>query len=130
VQIGLRDVDAHEKELLRQFGIKTFTMSDVDKRGMVHVMEESLGLAGAGGGPIHVSFDMDAIDPTEAPGTGTPVQGGLSYREAHLIMEMLHESGQLASIEIVEVNPILDYRNRTAALAVGLICSALGKSIL
>ena len=130
VQIGLRDVDASEKALLRQFGVQTFTMTDVDKRGMVHVMEESLAIVGAHERPIHVSFDMDAIDPSEAPGTGTPVQGGLSYREAHLVMEMLSESGQLGSIEIVEINPILDHRNRTAALAVGLICSALGKSIL
>jgi len=130
VQIGLRDVDPSEKAMLREFGVQTFTMTDIDKRGMVHVMEESLGIAGAHQRPIHVSFDMDAIDPTEAPGTGTPVQGGLSYREAHLVMEMLYESGQLGSIEIVEVNPILDYRNQTATLAVGLICSALGKSIL
>jgi arginase len=130
VQIGLRDVDPSEKELLRQFGIQTFTMSDVDKRGMVHVMDEALAIAGAHERPIHVTFDMDAIDPSEAPGTGTPVKGGLSYREAHLVMEMLYESGQLGSIEIVEINPILDHRNQTAALAVGLICSALGKSIL
>lgn len=131
VQIGLRDVDASEKELLRRFGVKTFTMTDVDKLGMVHVMEQARAIAGAQGRrPIHVSFDMDAIDPTEAPGTGTPVQGGLSYREAHLVMEMLYESGLLGSIEIVEINPILDYRNQTATLAVGLICSALGKSIL
>ena len=81
-------------------------------------------------GPIHVSFDMDALDPSEAPGTGTPVKGGLSYREAHFVMEMLYDSGQLGSIEMVEINPILDYRNQTASLAVGLICSALGKSIL
>ncbi|HEX3670104.1 MAG TPA: arginase [Candidatus Cybelea sp.] len=130
VQIGLRDVDPLEKELLRELGVKTFTMSDVDKLGMVHVMEEARAIAGAQGRPIHVSFDMDAIDPSEAPGTGTPVKGGLSYREAHLVMEMLYESGQLGSIEMVEINPIRDHRNQTAALAVGLICSALGKSIL
>ncbi len=130
VQIGLRDVDPNEKRLLREFGVKTFTMTDVDKLGMVHVMEQTLGIVGAPGQPIHVSFDMDAIDPSEAPGTGTPVKGGLSYREAHLVMEMLYESGRLGSIEMVEINPILDYRNQTATLAVGLICSALGKSIL
>jgi arginase len=79
---------------------------------------------------MHVSFDMDGIDPSEAPGTGTPVKGGLSYREAHLAMEMLAESSRLGSIEMVEINPILDHRNQTAALAVGLICSGLGKSIL
>jgi arginase len=130
VQIGLRDVDQTEKRLLREFGVTTFTMSDVDKLGMVHVVEEARAIAGADGRAIHVSFDMDAIDPSEAPGTGTPVKGGLSYREAHLVMEMLYESGQLGSIEMVEINPILDNRNQTATLAVGLICSALGKSIL
>jgi arginase len=130
VQIGLRDVDPHEKRLLREFGVKTFTMTEVDKLGMVHVMEQALTIAGASEIPIHVSFDMDAIDPSEAPGTGTPVKGGLSYREAHLVMEMLYESGKLGSIEMVEINPILDHRNQTASLAVGLICSALGKSIL
>jgi arginase len=130
VAIGLRAVDANERRLLREFGVQTFTMTDVDKRGMVHVMEEARAIAGSHGQPIHVSFDMDAIDPSEAPGTGTPVKGGLSYREAHLVMEMLYDSGQLGSIEIVEVNPILDYRNQTASLAVGLICSGLGKSIL
>ncbi len=95
VQIGLRDVDPGEKRMLREFGVKTFTMSDVDKLGMMRVMEEAKSIAGAGGRSIHVSFDMDAIDPSEAPGTGTPVKGGLSYREAHLVMEMLYESGQL-----------------------------------
>jgi arginase len=130
VQIGLRDVDPEEKRLLREFGVKTFTMTDVDKRGMMHVMDDARAIAGADARPIHVSFDMDAIDPSEAPGTGTPVKGGLSYREAHLVMEMLYDSGQLGSIEMVEINPIFDYRNQTASLAVGLICSALGKSIL
>ncbi|HEY5340935.1 MAG TPA: arginase [Candidatus Aquilonibacter sp.] len=130
VQIGLRDVDAAEKATLREQGIKAFSMSDVDRLGMTHVMEEAIAIAGAGNAPIHASFDMDAIDPSEAPGTGTPVKGGLSYREAHLLMEMLAESRQLGSIEMVEINPILDDRNQTAALAVGLICSGLGKSIL
>ena len=130
VQIGLRDVDAVEKEHLRASGVRAFTMSDVDRMGMTAVMEEAIRIAGAGDGAIHVSFDMDGIDPSEAPGTGTPVKGGLSYREAHLAMEMLAESGQLGSIEMVEINPILDTRNQTAALAVGLICSGLGKSIL
>lgn len=130
VQIGLRDVDASEKENLRKSGVKAFTMSDVDRLGMTRVMEQAVAIAGAGGKPIHMSFDMDGIDPSEAPGTGTPVKGGLSFREAHLAMEMLAESRQLASIEMVEVNPILDTRNQTAVLAVGLICSGLGKSIL
>jgi arginase len=130
VQIGLRDVDPGEKRLLRELGVKAFSMSDVDKFGMMRVMEEALTIAGSAGSPIHVSFDMDGIDPSEAPGTGTPVKGGLSYREAHLIMEMLHDSDRLGSIEMVEINPILDQRNQTAILAVDLICSGLGKSIL
>jgi len=128
VQIGLRDVDEVEKKLLRESGVRAFSMTDVDKLGMTRVMEETLAIVG--GRAIHVSFDMDGIDPSEAPGTGTPVKGGLSFREAHLAMEMLYESGRLQSIEMVEINPILDTRNQTAALAVGLICSALGKSIL
>jgi arginase len=128
VQIGLRDVDETEKRSLRESGVRAFSMTDVDKLSMTRVMEETLAIIG--NRPIHVSFDMDAIDPSEAPGTGTPVKGGLSFREAHLAMEMLYESGQLQSIEMVEINPILDTRNQTAGLAVGLICSALGKSIL
>lgn len=130
VQIGLRDVDADEKRLLRESGVKAFSMTDVDKLGMMRVMEEALSIAGGDQRSIHVSFDMDGIDPSEAPGTGTPVKGGLSYREAHLVMEMLHDSGRLGSIEMVEINPIFDHRNQTAALAVDLICSGLGKSIL
>ena len=130
VQIGLRDVDASEKANLRQAGIVAYTMSDVDRLGMTRVMEHAIEVAGADGGPIHMSFDMDGIDPSEAPGTGTPVKGGLSFREAHLAMEMLAESGKLGSIEMVEINPILDTRNQTAILAVGLVCSGLGKSIL
>ena len=130
VQIGLRDLDEIEKKILRESGVRAFSMSDIDKLGMTRVMEEARAIAGAGGRKIHVSFDMDGIDPSEAPGTGTPVKGGLSYREAHLAMEMLFESGQLGSMEMVEINPILDTRNQTAVLAVGLICSGLGKSIL
>ena len=130
VQIGLRDVDPHEKQLLRESGVKAFSMSDVDRLGMPRVMEESLAITGTDARSVHVSFDMDGIDPSEAPGTGTPVKGGLSYREAHLIMEMLAESGALGSMEMVEINPILDHRNQTAVLAVGLILSGLGKSIL
>ena len=96
MQIGLRDVDPDEKRMLREFGVKTFTMTDVDKRGMMHVMDDARAIAGADRRPIHVSFDMDAIDPSEAPGTGTPVKGGLSYREAHLVMEMLATAGSSA----------------------------------
>ncbi len=130
VQIGLRDVDPSEKNNLRAAGVAAFTMSDVDRLGMTRVMEQAIQIAGGDGRQIHMSFDMDGIDPSEAPGTGTPVKGGLSFREAHLAMEMLFESGQLGSIEMVEINPILDTRNQTAILAVGLICSGLGKSIL
>ena len=129
VQIGLRDVDPGEKQTLRELGVTAFTMSDVDRLGMTKVMEKTIAICG-GDVPVHMSFDMDGIDPSEAPGTGTPVKGGLSFREAHLSMEMLFESGTLGSIEMVEINPILDTRNQTAALAVGLICSGLGKSIL
>ncbi|PZR59536.1 MAG: arginase [Candidatus Meridianibacter frigidus] len=130
VQIGLRDVDGTEKRILRDSGVKAFSMSAVDRLGMTHVMEQAIQITGGSDRKIHVSFDMDGIDPSEAPGTGTPVKGGLSYREAHLAMEMLAESGRLGSIEMVEINPILDQRNQTAALAVGLILSGLGKSIL
>ncbi|MDQ2866602.1 MAG: arginase [Candidatus Eremiobacteraeota bacterium] len=130
VQIGLRDVDEIEKRLLRESRVRAFSMSDVDRLGMTRIMEEAIAIVGADQRPIHVSFDMDGIDPSEAPGTGTPVKGGLSYREAHLVMEMLFETQRLGSIEMVEINPILDTKNQTAALAVGLICSGLGKSIL
>jgi arginase len=130
VEIALRDVDTAEKRILRERGVRAFTMTDVDRFGMARVMEEALRIAGADHRPMHISFDMDGIDPSEAPGTGTPVKGGLSYREAHLAMEMLAESGRLGSIEMVEINPILDRQNQTAMLTVGLICSALGKSIL
>ncbi len=130
VQIGLRDVDRGEKQILREAGVTAFSMSDIDKQGMTAVMERTIEITGAGERSVHVSFDMDGIDPSEAPGTGTPVKGGLSYREAHLAMEILAESGVLGSIEMVEINPILDQRNQTAILAVGLILSGLGKSIL
>jgi len=130
VQIGLRDVDRGEKQLLRDSGVTAFSMSDIDRLGMTKVMERTLEITGTESRSVHVSFDMDGIDPSEAPGTGTPVKGGLSYREAHLAMEMLAESGALGSIEMVEINPILDQRNQTAILAVGLILSGLGQSIL
>jgi arginase len=131
VLVALRDVDEAEKRIMRERGVRPFSMTEVDRFGMARVMEEALEIAGRDGErPVHVSFDLDAIDPSEAPGTGTPVKGGLSYREAHLIMEMLAESGRLGSMEMVEINPILDRSNQTAMLAVGLICSGLGKSIL
>ncbi len=132
VLVGLRDVDAGEKRRIRELGVKAFTMSDIDRLGMKFVIEEALAIASAGEGAdsVHVSFDMDSIDPVEAPGVGTPVRGGLSYREAHLAMETIAASGTLGSLEITELNPILDEHNRTAELAVELVLSALGKTIL
>ena len=130
VLIGLRDVDAGEKKAIRELGVRAYTMSDIDRFGMERVIEEAIETAGGDPRSIHVSFDMDGIDPSEAPGVGTPVRGGISYREAHLAMEALAASGALGSIEITEINPILDDRNRTAQLAVELILSGLGKTIL
>jgi arginase len=129
VLIGLRDVDSGERTRIRELGVRAFSMSDVDRIGMERVMEEALAIAAADGS-LHVSFDMDGIDPTEAPGVGTPVRGGLSYREAHLAMEMVADTGKLGSMEVTEINPIFDQRNKTAELAVELILSALGKTIL
>lgn len=128
--VGLRDVDAEERSNLKKLGIGTFTMRDVDERGMRAVMEEAIKRASTGTAGIHVSFDMDGIDPEHAPGVGTPVPGGLSYREAHLAMEMLADTGKVVSAELVEVNPILDHRNGTAMLGVELLASLLGKRIL
>jgi arginase len=107
-----------------------YTMRDIDERGMRTVMEEALRAAGRGTAGYHVSLDMDWIDPEDAPGVGTPVRGGATYREAHLAMEILADHGRLLSFETVEVNPVIDEHNRTAALAVELICSAFGKKIL
>ncbi len=130
VLIGLRDVDAGERRRIAELGVRAFSMSEIDRLGMVRVMDEAISLASTGPGSVHVSFDMDGIDPREAPGTGTAVPGGLTYREAHLAMEMLSQAGVLGSLEVTETNPILDEHNRTAALAVELILSALGKTIL
>jgi arginase len=128
--VGIRDVDPAERETVKASGAGTFTMRDIDERGMRAVMEEAIRRATTGTAGIHVSFDVDAIDPDLAPGVGTPSPGGLSYREAHLAMEMLADTGKVVSAEFVEVNPILDQRNGTAALAVELLCSLLGKKIL
>jgi arginase len=130
VFIGLRDVDEGEKRAIRELGVKAFTMSDIDRAGMAQVISEALSIACDGPGSLHVSFDIDGIDPTEAPGVGTPVRGGLSYREAHLLMEAVAASGSLGSLEITEINPILDNQNQTAILAVELVLSALGKTTL
>jgi len=128
--VGIRDVDPAERDTVKSSGVGTFTMRDIDERGMRSVMEEAIKRATTGTAGIHVSFDLDGIDPDFAPGVGTPSPGGLSYREAHLAMEMLADTGRVVSAELVEVNPILDQRNGTAALAVELLCSLLGKKIL
>ena len=127
--VGLRSVDARERERIRELGIKAYTMSDIDRIGIERAIRESLTQI-AGPGFVHVSLDMDALDPEVAPGVGTPVRGGLSYREAHLALELVAESGLAGSLEVVEVNPILDRENATASLAVELVASALGKTIL
>jgi len=131
VLIGVRDIDASERENIRRAGVaEVYTMRDIDERGMRTVMEEALRAAGRGTAGYHVSLDMDWIDPEEAPGVGTPVRGGATYLEAHLAMEIIADHGRLLSMEIVEVNPVIDEHNRTAELAVELACSAFGKKIL
>ena len=130
VLVGVRDIDAIEKENVRRAGIGVFTMRDIDERGMRTVMEEALRMAGRGTAGYHVSLDMDWVDPEDAPGVGTPVRGGATYREAHLAMEIIADHGRMLSFEIVEVNPVIDEHNRTAQLAVELALSAFGKKIL
>jgi arginase len=130
VVIGARDLDPGEQALLREHRVHVFTMSSIDQYGMSEVLRQAIALAGKQGQGIHLSMDMDSMDPREAPGVGTPVRGGLSYREAHLAMEMLADSQRLVSMDVVEVNSILDQGNATARLAVELILSALGKKIL
>jgi arginase len=130
VLIGIRDVDSFEKENIRKSGVSVFTMRDIDERGMRSVMEEAIGLASKGTAGFHVSLDMDWIDHEDAPGVGTPVWGGATYREAHLAMEIIADSGGMLSFEIVEVNPVIDEHNQTADLAVELVLSAFGKKIL
>jgi arginase len=130
VLVGVRDIDAVEKQNVLRAGIGVFTMRDIDERGMRTVMEEALRMVGRGTAGYHVSLDMDWIDPEDAPGVGTPVRGGATYREAHLAMEIIADHGRLLSFEIVEVNPVIDEHNRTAELAVELAASAFGKKIL
>jgi arginase len=127
--VGLRSLDAAERALLKELGAAVYTMSDLDRLGVEHVMREALGQV-AGPGFVHVSLDMDVVDPDVAPGVGTPVRGGLTYREAHLALELVAEAGVAGSLEVVEVNPILDRENETARLAVELVASALGATIL
>ena len=127
--VGVRSLDEGERALLRELDAEIFTMSDVDRLGIEHAIREALEHV-AGPGFVHVSLDMDALDPDVAPGVGTPVRGGLSYREAHLAMELVAESGLASSLDVVEVNPILDRENETGKLAVELVASALGARIL
>jgi arginase len=128
--IGLRSVDEVERLNVRGTGVHAFTMRDIDERGLRQVMQEAIEHASRGTAGFHLSFDMDAVDPQEAPGVGTPVRGGITYREAHLAMETICDCGKMASIEVVEVNPVIDEANRTALLAVELVMSAMGKRIL
>ena len=131
VLVGLRDVDPPEREHIREWGVTAFTMRDIDERGIAAVMRDALEIAGHGTAGVHVSLDMDWLDPIEAPGVGTAVRGGATYREAHTAMEIVADRDEhLFALDVVEVNPVLDRHNRTAELAVGLIESALGKRTL
>lgn len=128
--VGLRDLDAQERSVIRESGVKAFTMKDVDRHGIGRVMELAMRTAAEGTAGFHLSFDIDVVDPAVAQGTGTPSRGGLTYREAHYLMELAADSGRLLSLDLVEVNPLEDVQNRTAELACELILSALGKTIL
>jgi arginase len=128
--VGVRDVDQLEKPHVKKSGVRAFTMRDIDEKGMRPVMKEAIEIACAGTDGFHLSFDMDSVDPQFAPGVGTPVRGGITYREAHLAMEIVNDSRRMLSLEVVEVNPVIDEVNRTAELAVELIMSAMGKRIL
>lgn len=128
--IGARDVDAGERELIRKLGMRFFTMREIDERGMATCMDEAIHIASQAPAGYHVTLDVDALDPGDAPGSGTVVRGGLTYREAHLAMEKIAEAGGARALEVVEINTALDINNRTAELGVELILSALGKSIL
>jgi arginase len=130
VLIGVRDLDDREKEQVKASRVRVFTMKDIDRLGVAAVMERAIAIAARGTAGIHVSFDLDVCDPAVAPGVGTPVMGGLDYREAHTVMEMIADSGRLLSLDMVEVNPILDVRNQTAQIGTELVLSALGKKIL
>jgi arginase len=130
VIVGLRSVDERERSNVQRSGVSTFTMRQIDERGLGAVMDDAIKIASEGTAGIHLSLDMDSIDPQEAPGVGTPVRGGLTYREAHLAMETVCDSGLMRAMEVVEVNPVIDKSNRTAILAVELVMSAMGKGIL
>lgn len=130
VIVGARELDPGEQALIRELGIRVFTMHEIDRLGMTTVMEQAIQMVSSGTDGVHLSFDLDSLDPKDAPGVGTPVPGGVTYRESHLAMEMLAEANVLVSAEFVEVNPILDHANQTAETAVQMIGSALGKRIL
>jgi arginase len=128
--VGVREVDQIEKPHVRKSGVRAFTMRDIDERGLPAIMKEAIQIASDGTAGFHVSLDMDVVDPHEAPGVGTAVRGGITYREAHLAMELICDARRMTSMEVVEVNPVIDEANRTAILAVELVMSALGKRIL
>ena len=128
--IGARDVDDTEKDIVRELGVRVYSMSELDDRGTAACVREAIGIASEGTVGVHLSFDLDGVDPEHAPGVGTPVPGGLSLRESHLVCEKLAQTGRLLGIEMVELNPVLDQQNITGRLAVWLILSALGKTIL
>ncbi|MFL5507063.1 MAG: arginase [Gemmatimonadales bacterium] len=130
VIVGVRDLDPAEREHARLFGLRMYTMRDIDERGLRDVMREAIEIATSGTAGFHVSCDADWIDPSEAPGVGTPVRGGATYREGHLAMELVADTGKLVSMDVVEINPVLDQMNRTAELCVGLATSAFGLRIL
>jgi arginase len=130
VLIGIRNLDEREKTRIRESGVHVFTMKDIDREGMATIADRAIALATHGTGGLHVSLDMDVCDPSIAPGVGTPVKGGLDYREAHLLMEIIADSGRLLALDLVEVNPTLDVRNATALLATELTLSGLGQNIL
>src|SRR5881296_2715742 len=130
VIVGARDLDAQERKIVKKSGVHVFTMRDIDERGLRDVMSEALKYAMDDAAGVAVSLDMDFVDPTDAPGVGTPVRGGVTYREAHLAMEMIADTESMVSLEVVEINPILDEHNRTALLGVELVLSGLGQKIL
>ena len=128
--VGVRDLDAKERKLIKEAGLHVFTMRDIDERGMRDVMSEALRFASDETDGVAVSLDMDFVDPSDAPGVGTPVRGGVTYREAHLAMEMIADSEAMVSLEVVEINPVIDLHNKTALLGVEMLLSGLGKKIL
>lgn len=130
VLIGIRSLDTSERDIVKKSGIRAFTMKDIDRMGMGAVIDQAIAAATAGTAGFHLSFDLDGMDPLLAPGTGTPEPGGVTYREAHLMMELIADSEKLLGLEMVEINSIFDHRNQTAELAVGLVASALGRRIL